>query len=134
MLSIEGLTVVYPGAEAPALDCVDLDVADAEVVALLGASGCGKTTLLRAVAGLQPVVAGCVRLGGRNLASVPTHHVPDNTTKNRSLGWKCGRLMFPAFHLMSMAYGSGLFGSPYSVALCIVPAALPRHSSASGSV
>ena len=73
MLTIDGLTVAYPGADAPALTDVDLDVGDGEVVALLGPSGCGKTTLLRVVAGLQPITAGRVVLGGRDLAAVPTH-------------------------------------------------------------
>jgi thiamine transport system ATP-binding protein len=73
MLAIEGLDVAFAGAEAPALDQVDLEVGDGEVVALLGPSGCGKTTLLRVVAGLQAPSAGRVVLAGRDLAPVPTH-------------------------------------------------------------
>ena len=46
---------------------VDLDVREGELVALLGASGCGKTTLLRAVAGLLTPQGGLIRLGGRSL-------------------------------------------------------------------
>lgn len=56
-LSLRGLRVVYRGARggAPvtAVDGVDLDVARGQTVALLGASGCGKSSLLRAVAGLE---------------------------------------------------------------------------------
>lgn len=55
------------------VDRVALDVAEGEVVALLGASGCGKTTLLRLIAGLETPDAGeiwvggeCVAAGGRN--------------------------------------------------------------------
>ena len=44
----------YPDAERPALDGVDLEVAEGELILLLGESGCGKSTLLRALLGLVP--------------------------------------------------------------------------------
>src|SRR5690606_23881743 len=50
-----------------------LDVAPGEVVALLGPSGSGKSSLLRAVAGLEPLSAGTVAWGGQDLAGVPVH-------------------------------------------------------------
>lgn len=46
---------------------VDLDLARGEVVALLGASGCGKTTLLRSIAGLAALDAGRIDIGGRDV-------------------------------------------------------------------
>jgi branched-chain amino acid transport system ATP-binding protein len=54
--------------QAEVLHDVDLDVGEAEVVALLGANGAGKTTLLRALSGTLPVCAGSVDVGGRPLA------------------------------------------------------------------
>lgn len=56
-----------------AVDRVSLEVAPGEVVALLGASGSGKSSLLRAVAGLEPLAAGAVRWDGEDLAGVPVH-------------------------------------------------------------
>jgi thiamine transport system ATP-binding protein len=71
MLGIEDLTVGF--GERLALDGVSLDVAEGEVVGVLGPSGSGKSTLLRVVAGLQQPGRGRVLLDGRDLASVPPH-------------------------------------------------------------
>ena len=70
-LSIEALTVSYGGP--PVLDRVSLEVERGEMVALLGSSGCGKTTLLRAIAGLVPLTAGRIVWEGADLAGVPPH-------------------------------------------------------------
>ena len=55
----------------PVLAGVDLEVGSGEVVALAGANGAGKTSLLRACAGLLPVVAGEATVLGRDLVSNP---------------------------------------------------------------
>jgi thiamine transport system ATP-binding protein len=70
MLTLTDVTVAYDGV--PALREVSLDLADGQVLALLGPSGSGKSTLLRAVAGLEPVT-GTLAWDGRSLAGVPTH-------------------------------------------------------------
>ncbi|MFI9647922.1 ABC transporter ATP-binding protein [Streptomyces sp. NPDC052040] len=71
MLGLERATVRYGGRTA--LDGVDLEVAEHEVVCVLGPSGSGKSTLLRAVAGLRPLDSGRVVLDGRDLTGVPAH-------------------------------------------------------------
>jgi len=71
MLGIAGLTVTYDGFTA--VDAVDLDVADREIVCILGPSGSGKSSLLRAVAGLEPDARGLVSWNGDDLARVPPH-------------------------------------------------------------
>ena len=71
MLRVEDVTVRFD--EHSALDRVSLDVADGEIVTVLGPSGSGKSTLLRVVAGLQQPDSGRVLLDGVDLAPVPAH-------------------------------------------------------------
>ncbi|MEV5875576.1 ABC transporter ATP-binding protein [Streptomyces sp. NPDC052101] len=71
LLSLAAATVRFGGRAV--LDAVDLDVAEHEVVCVLGPSGSGKSTLLRAVAGLQPLDCGQVLLDGRDQSGVPAH-------------------------------------------------------------
>ncbi|WP_415951370.1 ABC transporter ATP-binding protein [Streptomyces sp. KLOTTS4A1] len=71
LLSAAGLQVAFPGRrgapEARAVDGVDLDIRRGEIVALVGESGCGKTTLARSLLGLVPPTAGQVRFDGAPL-------------------------------------------------------------------
>ncbi|KOV66100.1 ABC transporter ATP-binding protein [Streptomyces sp. MMG1121] len=71
LLSLDTATVRFGGRAV--LDTVGLDVAEHEVVCVLGPSGSGKSTLLRAVAGLQPLAGGRVLLDGRDQSGVPAH-------------------------------------------------------------
>ena len=64
-LSLDNVTKVYDGAEERAVDTVTMQIGDGEIVALLGSSGCGKTTTLRMVAGLESVTEGEIRVGDR---------------------------------------------------------------------
>jgi multiple sugar transport system ATP-binding protein len=61
---------VYPGTEAPAVDALDLDIADGEFMVLVGPSGSGKTTALRMLAGLEEVDAGSVFIGDRDVTDL----------------------------------------------------------------
>lgn len=71
LLRLEDATVRFDGR--PVLDRVDLEVAEHEIVCVLGPSGSGKSTLLRVVAGLQPLDGGRVSLDGRDQRGVPAH-------------------------------------------------------------
>jgi thiamine transport system ATP-binding protein len=71
MLTVEGVVVRFGDREV--LDGIELQVADREVVAVLGPSGGGKTTLLRVIGGLVVPDAGRVCWDGDDLAGVPPH-------------------------------------------------------------
>jgi len=63
------VSVAYDGTRV--LSDVTLDVARGELVALLGSSGCGKTTLLRSIAGFVTPQAGSIRVDGRDILRLP---------------------------------------------------------------
>lgn len=71
MLTLESATVRF--GERAALDAVDLEVAEHEIVCVLGPSGSGKSTMLRVVAGLQDLDGGRVLLDGADQDGVPVH-------------------------------------------------------------
>ena len=73
LLDVVGLSVDY-GA-APVVDGVDLDVAEGELVAVLGANGAGKSSLLNAIAGLHPARTGTVTLSGRPVQALPPSEI-----------------------------------------------------------
>ncbi len=68
-LEIRNVSVAY--GDTRVLDDVSLAVARGELVALLGSSGCGKTTLLRSIAGFVQPTAGSITLDGRELTTLP---------------------------------------------------------------
>jgi len=74
-IRIENVTKIYEGAAANerAVDDVSLEVAAGELFFLLGSSGCGKTTLLRMIAGLTAPTAGRIILGGRDVTNLPAN-------------------------------------------------------------
>jgi multiple sugar transport system ATP-binding protein len=67
----EQATRVYPGSDAPAVDALDLTIADGEFMVLVGPSGSGKTTALRMLAGLEEIDAGSVVIDGRDVSDDP---------------------------------------------------------------
>jgi multiple sugar transport system ATP-binding protein len=64
-------TKIYTGTEVPAVDALDLDIADGEFMVLVGPSGSGKTTALRMLAGLEEVDAGTIFIGARDVTDLP---------------------------------------------------------------
>jgi multiple sugar transport system ATP-binding protein len=63
-------TRVYAGTDQPAVDRLDLEIADGELLVLVGPSGSGKSTALRMLAGLEPLDGGAIRIGDRDVSDV----------------------------------------------------------------
>ena len=72
MLTVEEVWAAYEGA-APVLRGVSLSIEAREIVAVLGANGVGKSTLLRVISGLLPSQRGRVLFDGQDLREVPPH-------------------------------------------------------------
>ena len=66
----DNATRLYPGGERPAVDKLNLEVADGEFLVLVGPSGCGKSTSLRMLAGLEDVNSGRILIGDRDVTDV----------------------------------------------------------------
>ena len=66
------------GGGAVAVNHVSIDIAKGEIFALLGSSGCGKTTLLRMLAGFETPTSGRIVLEGRDIAGMAPYDRPFN--------------------------------------------------------
>jgi putative ABC transport system ATP-binding protein len=102
MLALRGLRKHY--GELPVFEDVDLDVAPGEVVAVLGESGVGKSTLLNVIAGLDRLDTGSVELDGQRI---------DTLDETALAHWRRAHVgfVFQAFHVLphlSVAHNIGL--------------------------
>ncbi len=76
-IRLEKLVKSFDGV--PAVTGIDLDIPAGQFYSLLGASGCGKTTTLRMIAGFEKPDSGRIELDGRDVAGDPPHKRPVNT-------------------------------------------------------
>jgi branched-chain amino acid transport system ATP-binding protein len=97
MLEIRNVDLFY--GDAQALDQVSLEVGDGEVVAIVGANGAGKSSLIRTIFGMHRPARGEIRFEGRNIVGEPPHRIC-----NLGIGQVAeGRQIFP-----SMTVGENL--------------------------
>jgi len=90
VLEVRGLDLFY--GDAQALSAVSLDVPEGEIVAIVGANGAGKTSLIRAVAGIEKPRAGRVAFRGRDVTGLDPHDIC-----NLGIGQVAeGRQIFPS--------------------------------------
>jgi branched-chain amino acid transport system ATP-binding protein len=75
MLKVENLDVFY--GDAQALDGVSLEIAEGAIVAIVGANGAGKTSLIRTIAGMHKAARGRILYRGVEIAGWPSHKVCD---------------------------------------------------------
>ncbi|MBK6804132.1 MAG: ABC transporter ATP-binding protein [Betaproteobacteria bacterium] len=75
MLELEGVRIAH--GSATAIWDVSLRIGQGELVCVVGPNGAGKTTLINAVAGLNRVAAGSLRMDGEDLVGLPSHRFCD---------------------------------------------------------
>jgi len=75
LLSVRGLSAFYGSFQA--LFDISLEAEEGETVAVIGANGAGKTTMLRTIAGVLPVPASAVRFEGAPVGGRPAHELVD---------------------------------------------------------
>ncbi|MBO6539091.1 MAG: ABC transporter ATP-binding protein [Rhizobiaceae bacterium] len=111
VISISELTKTYPGG-LKALDAVNLDVKEGEILALLGPNGAGKTTLISIVCGLVNPSSGSVTVGGHDIIS-------DFRAARSLIGLVPQELHVEAFESVqaTVSFSRGLFGKPRNPAL-----------------
>src|SRR5258706_7405556 len=73
MLRVCDIDVFY--GDAQALDCVSIDVEEGKIVAIVGANGAGKTSLIRTIAGMQRPARGRILFRGADVSGWPSHRV-----------------------------------------------------------
>jgi branched-chain amino acid transport system ATP-binding protein len=94
ILEIENLDLFY--GDAQALDGVSLRAAEAELVAIVGANGAGKSSLIRTIAGIETPRSGRIRFRGSDIAGLPSHKVC-----NLGIGQVAeGRQIFPSLTVL----------------------------------
>ena len=93
MLSVQNLDLFY--GDAQALSDVSLEVGEGEIVAIIGANGAGKSSLIRCIAGIE-VHAGTVRLKDRDISRLQSHEIC-----NLGIGQVAeGRQVFPSLTVL----------------------------------
>jgi branched-chain amino acid transport system ATP-binding protein len=75
MLSVKDLDLFY--GDAQALDHVSLEVPQGEIVAIVGANGAGKSSLIRSIAGIEPSKKGTIHFKGRDIGHLESHRICD---------------------------------------------------------
>jgi len=68
-IRLTGIGYTYPNAEKPALEGIDVDIASGERIAIVGANGAGKTTIIKLICGLYKPKAGMIEIDGTDSAA-----------------------------------------------------------------
>jgi ABC-type Mn2+/Zn2+ transport system ATPase subunit len=85
-LVFDAVTVGYPGARRPAIDCICLNIRRGQQVALVGPNGAGKSSLLKAVVGLVAVHQGTIRVFGNAVGAC--HHRVSYLPQRGDIDWR----------------------------------------------
>ncbi|MGL5830299.1 MAG: cell division ATP-binding protein FtsE [Angustibacter sp.] len=123
MIRLESVSKLYATGQRPALRDVSVEVGRGEFVFLVGASGSGKSTMLRLVLREERASAGTVHVAGRDLAKLPNRKIPQ---LRRQIG-----AVFQDFRLLpgktvfeNVAFALQVIGKPRHVLAAVVPETL----------
>jgi len=100
-INLNGVSYTYPGADKPALDRVDVDIAPGERIAIVGANGAGKTTLIKLICGLYRPTAGEITIDGICSAAF-----------NRDEYYKMFSAVFQDIHIMAESVAQNVSQAP----------------------
>ena len=90
ILQVESLDLFY--GDAQALDAISLGAEEGELIAIVGANGAGKSSLIRTIAGIETPRAGTIRFRGQDITGLPSHRIC-----NLGIGQVAeGRQIFPS--------------------------------------
>lgn len=115
MLTVSGLAKRHPGASRPLFGALDFCIAAGEIVALVGESGVGKSTLLNCIAGLESADRGAICIGSQALDIVRLDETARAALRARHIGF-----VFQAFHVLPTLNVAQNISVP--LLLCGVPA------------
>ena len=135
MLSVENLDVFH--GDAQALDGVSIDIEEGTIVAIVGANGAGKTSLIRTIAGMHRPARGRILYRGLDIAGWPSHKVCD-----LGIGQVAeGRQVFPSLSVTeNLAMGAMLPRARaerdrnFEKAFALFPALAERRHQAAGTL
>lgn len=114
MIELTQISVSYGNIRA--LEDITLSARPGEITAVLGANGAGKSSLLKAIAGLVPATAGSIRVGGQPVDQLPPHQ---RARRGLSLAME-GRRLFRSMSVeenLSIAWSFGPRSTPFDQAL-----------------
>lgn len=90
MISLSNIRKTYDGGSSFAVDQISLEVGEGEFLAIVGESGCGKTTLMKSINRLNPITSGTIEIDGENIADL------DPVMLRRRIGYVFQRIgLFP---------------------------------------
>ncbi len=123
LISMDHVSKIYPNSTRPALEDVNLQIDRGDFVFLVGASGSGKTSLLRLLLHEEEATDGEIRVGGYDLRRLPNRQVPQY---RRSVG-----MIFQDYKLLTnktvwenVAFALEVIGTPRSAIRSLVPKVL----------
>ena len=106
IIKVNNVTKVFDGVTV--IDDLTLSIKRGKFVTLLGASGCGKTTLLRMIAGFETPTSGDIYIEDQNVTDIPPYKRPVNTVFQKYA-------LFPHLNVFkNIAFGLKLKGLPAS--------------------